>query len=73
MLTYVLKDIVNEIKSYYFYPEGNKNAEGIVSINTRTGDKRIDLDSPDDVKGYYAYHALCGIDLSKNNGTIAWC
>lgn len=71
MLTY--KRIFNEngIMRYEFYPEGDTSVAGIVEFD-RAGEPKLLQDSPRDVKGYFATHALYGIDTSKESGTVAW-
>lgn len=73
MLTYMLKEIKDEIKSFYFFPDNNRNAAGIVSFNVKNKERWVDLHSSADIKGYYADHALTGIDVNKSEGTVAWC
>jgi len=56
---------------YGFYPEGNISAEGIIEF--KNGEKpKIVKPSPEDVKMFYAIHAMYGIDITKESGTIAW-
>ncbi len=71
MLTYILLEINGDEYIYIYYPNGNKDAPGKVSLS-KNGDKRIIEESVQDFGKRYAYHALKGIDLSKKSGTIAW-
>lgn len=71
MLTY--KRILNEngIMQYEFYPSGDLTVPGIVEFSSE-GEPKLLQDSPKDVKGYFATHALYGIDTSMESGTVAW-
>lgn len=56
---------------YEYYPEGDLTKPGIIEF--QEGDKpKIVKESENDVKGYYAVHAIRGIDIGKENGTVAW-
>ena len=56
----------------YFYPEGWLR-EGVVAFYS-DGRREVLINSEDDVKGYYAGHALSGIlSQNKDKGTVAWC
>ncbi|MDD3186606.1 MAG: hypothetical protein PHT76_15050 [Anaerostipes sp.] len=72
MLTYKRICQKNNELTYEFYPDGNLKAPGVV-VFYLDGTKEILKDSEDDVKGYYSGHALNGIDITKENGTVAWC
>lgn len=71
MLTYTLLEINGDEYLYAYYPEGNKNASGKVGLSMN-GNKRIIEESAQDFGKRYANHALNGIDIQKENGTIAW-
>lgn len=65
----ILED--NNVKRYEYYPEGDVSAAGVIEFKNGEGAKLISP-SPNDVKMYYAVHALTGIDTTKETGTIAW-
>ena len=71
MLTYKLLNQIDGELVYAYYPEGNEKAPGKVAI---FGDKqgRIIEESPEDFSKYYAHHAVYGIDVTKETGTVAW-
>ena len=56
---------------YEYYPEGDVTKPGIVEFKQGTQPKLV-KESENDVKRYYAMHALRGIDISKKSGTVAW-
>ena len=56
---------------YEFYPEGDFFAAGIVEFSAQ-GERKIIKESPKDVHGRYALHALYHIDTSREIGTVAW-
>lgn len=61
----------NGVLRYEFYPEGDFLSPGIVEF--KEGEKpKVIQDSKKDVKRYYAMHAMNGIDVSKETGTVAW-
>lgn len=72
MLTFELLEHENGRYIYAFYPNGNLEHPGIISIN-ENGDKEILSQSDVDVKQYYAGHALFNIPVGKSSGSIAWC
>lgn len=57
---------------YAFMPDLDPNAVGIVAIYDN-GDREVLEQSPIDVKQYYAGHALWGIPIGEESGTVAWC
>ncbi len=71
MLTYVLLEINGDEYVYVYYPDGNMNFPGKVGLS-KNGSKRIIEESAQDLGKRYAYHALNGIDISKENGIVAW-
>lgn len=71
MLEYKRISHENGIMQYEFYPSGDLTKPGIVEFNS-DGKSKLIKDSPKDVKGYFATHALNGIDTSKESGTVAW-
>lgn len=72
MLTFELLERTTEYVKYLFKPEG-RLAEGIV-VFFSDGRRDVIKDSSDDVKRYYAGHALSGIlALNADSGTVAWC
>ena len=56
---------------YEYYPEGDITKPGIVEFQEGARPKLL-KESEKDVKGYYAVHALRGIDVDKESGTVAW-
>lgn len=71
MLTYILSEINGDEYVYIYYPEGKKDAPGKVGL-LKNGEKRIIEESLEDLGRRYAHHALNGIDMSKESGTVAW-
>lgn len=71
MLTYILSEINGDEYIYIYYPDGNKNAPGKVGLS-KGGEKRIIEESAQDFGRRYARHALSGIDMSRESGTVAW-
>lgn len=71
MLKYKLEKEENGKKIYLYFPEGNENAPGRISLN-HNGTREILEDSSKDFKRIYAMHALSGIDINKKEGTVAW-
>ncbi len=71
MLKYKRISNENGIKRYEFYPEGDVSAAGVVEFNNE-GEPKLIKNSKMDVKGYFASHALYGIDTEKETGTVAW-
>lgn len=71
MLKYRFLNNINGESVYAYYPEGNENAPGKVAI---LGNKqgRVIEESKDDFSKYYAYHAIYGIDTTRETGTVAW-
>ena len=70
MLDYLLKEKTEEKILFYYYPEGS-NQPGEVAFYS---DGRVEIvkDSPDDVKRYYAGHAVMGINKEKTSGYVIW-
>ena len=71
MLLYYILERTKEYAKYKFVPDGNLR-EGVVLFYS-DGRKEVEQDSPDDVKRYYAIHALNGINTDLDKGTVAWC
>ena len=71
MLKFLLIERTENEFIYVYYPEGNEQAPGIVAI---TGNKkgRIITQSVDDAGQRYAFHAIFGIDTTKESGIVAW-
>ena len=71
MLTY--KFLYKDSGEYVFayYPDGKENTPGKVAI---LGNKqgRVIEESAEDFGKRYAFHAISGIDITKEKGTIAW-
>ena len=72
MLTFELESYENGRYVFIYYPNGDKTAPGRIA-KYEDGKREIIHDSPADVKGYYRGHAFSGIDISKKEGTVAWC
>lgn len=72
MLWFELIKYENGKYIYYFYPDIDKTAYGIISIS-ESGEREIIQQSNVDVKQYYMGHALWGIPVGEKNGTVAWC
>ena len=71
MLTYEYLNKDGSSSTFVYYPEGNRNAPGIVVIE-EAGHGRIVESSKKDFGNRYAFHAIKGIDPAKHSGTIAW-
>lgn len=71
MLTYRLLEIDGDEYIYIYYPDGNEKASGKVGLS-KNGNKRIIEESDQDFGKRYAYHALHGINITKEYGTVAW-
>lgn len=71
MISY--RRIVNtqNLKRYEYYPNGNTSAPGIVEFTEGEPPKLI-KESSEDVKMYFAVHALNGIDTTTESGVVAW-
>ena len=70
MLTYRLLKEEDGAKFYTFKPEGTKRP-GVVAFY-ENGDREVLRESPDDEIGWYKGHALWGIDINTDSGTVAW-
>ena len=70
MLDYIVKERKTEYVSFYFYPEGSNNPGVVVFYSD--GKVEITENSVDDVKGYYASHAVSGINKEKDEGYVIW-
>ena len=71
MLKYKRISEKDGVMRYEFYPDGNTAAPGVVEFEPGKDPKLIQH-SVDDVKMYFAIHALNDIDTTKESGTIAW-
>lgn len=74
MILLLIYKFVEETKDgilYLYYPEGKQSAPGKVCL-IKKGEGAIVEESREDFGGYYAYHAIRGIELTKKTGTIAW-
>ena len=71
MLDYKLKEKTAEKVTYFYFPEGSKRPGEVAFYSN--GEIKIEKDSPDDVKRYYAGHAVTGIDRNKDSGYVIWC
>ena len=71
MLKYKRVSSPRGVVRYEYYPEGDVTKPGIIEFHEGTQPELI-KESENDVKGYYAVHALRGIDVRKESGTVAW-
>lgn len=71
MLDYKLIERTIERILYTFTPEGSNNPGKVAFYSD--GRKEVVEESPDDVKRYYANHALTGIDTERDFGCVMWC
>ncbi|MBR2547767.1 MAG: hypothetical protein IKF07_06220 [Eubacterium sp.] len=69
MLTYRIISRKNGRNVYEYIPEGDLRP-GVIAIHD-DGTREIVRDSEDDFKGVYRGMAFCGIDISKDTGTVA--
>ena len=71
MLKYKLIEKTENEFIYVYYPEGNEDAPGIIAIS---GHKkgRIVEESKDDIGKIYAFHAIYGLDVTRDSGIVAW-
>lgn len=70
MLKYRIVNRENGRNVYEYCPDGD-GRPGLIAIHDN-GQREIIEDSPDDFKGIYRGHAFCGIDTTKDDGTVAW-
>lgn len=71
MLIYEFLEMQGDEYIYCYYPDGDKSMPGRVGIKA-DGSKRIIEESKNDFGKHYAHHAMKGIDITKEKGTIAW-
>ena len=71
MLTYKLSSKTKNETIYYYFPNGNEDAPGKISIKP-DGTREIVSESKNDFGKRFAFHALHGIDIKSKTGTIAW-
>ena len=71
MLTYKFLNKIENEMVFAYYPNGDENAPGKVAISNN-GLGRVVEESREDFGKRYAYHAIHGIDISKEKGTVAW-
>lgn len=71
MLTYKYLHKEDGESVFAYFPNGHEDAPGKVAISdNRKG--RVIEESKEDFGNRYAYHAIHGINLGKETGTIAW-
>lgn len=70
MLTYRLEKRENGVSTYLFFPKG-KEVFGKVVFDS-SGEVLEVVDAANDVKRMYAVHAINGIDISEDEGMVAW-
>lgn len=79
MLTLKLIGKEDNIISYEYYPEDDKNNPGRVSLIVKTREKKVDKESIKDLGKKYAFKALKRIEEYidtndfKENDIVAWC
>lgn len=71
MLTYKLLNKTKNETVFAYCPNGDENAPGKVAISSN-GQGRVLEESKEDFGNRYAFHAIHGIDTSKENGIVAW-
>ncbi|MCD7809026.1 MAG: hypothetical protein LUH02_06770 [Erysipelotrichaceae bacterium] len=72
MLTFELVKYEKGKYIYHFFPDIDKSAYGVIAIYD-DGEREIIQQSSVDVKQYYMGHALWGIPVGEEWGTVAWC
>lgn len=72
MSTYELESVENGRYVYIYYPNGDRNNPGKVALY-KDDRREVIYDSKVDVKGHYRGHALWGIPVGEEWGTVAWC
>ena len=70
MLRYKLIEHKNGRYLYEYVPEGHLRP-GLLALH-ENGEREIVKDSEDDYAGIYRGQAFCGIDITKEEGTVAW-
>lgn len=70
MLTYKIIERTEKVISYSFFPEG-KGKPGRITFST-DGNVLDVVSSPDDEIGWCVPHAR-HIDITTDEGTVAWC
>ena len=71
MLRYEYLNNTDNGKVYAYYPEGKQESAGKVLIESE-GVGHVLVESKNDFKKMYAFHAIRGIDIEKERGTVAW-
>ncbi len=73
MLEFLLEKIDGTKYYYLYFPEGNKDAAGLVVVDYDNDTKEVVKESTDDFEYAYAIHAMHGIRKGQTKGTVAWC
>lgn len=73
MLEFLLEKIVGTKYYYSYFPEGNRSAAGLVSVDYDNNVREVIKESDDDYEYVYATHAMHGICKGQTKGTVAWC
>lgn len=73
MLEFVLEKVVGTKFYYSYYPEGNRNAAGVVAVDYDNDSREVVTESEHDFEYTYAIHAMYGISKGQTEGSIAWC
>jgi hypothetical protein len=72
VLEFLLEKIIGTKYFYSYFPEGNKNAPGMVAVDYDNGLREVVKESDDDFENLYAIHAMHGIGRGQTEGTVAW-
>lgn len=72
MLEFSLDKIEGTKYYYAYFPEGNKNAPGMIAVDYDHDLREVIKESEDDFQNMYAIHAMHGINQGQTNGTVAW-
>lgn len=69
MLEFLLEKVAGTKYYYSYFPEGNKNASGMVAIDYDNDLGEVIKQSSDDFENLYAIHAMHGICKGQTEGT----
>ena len=71
MLTYIFLHMENDEYFYEYYVNGDKQFPGVVALKKEERGRIVKLSQKDPFKNY-AFHAISGIDITMQSGTVAW-
>lgn len=71
MVKYELKEKTDRAFVYSYYPEGNMEDEGEVTVD-KDGSPISAKVADGDIANMYLGHALSGIKRGNKSGTVAW-